>query len=148
MIAVIQRCSKAKVSIRDTVVGEIGNGLLVLLGVEKNDSESDAEYLVKKITKLRIFNDKNAKMNLSLLDVKGSALVVSQFTLCENTQKGRRPSFIHAASPKEANRLYIYFMEKLKEQKVPVSSGEFGETMDVSLVNNGPVTFVLNSIKK
>ena len=117
MIAVIQRCSKAKVSIRDTVVGEIGNGLLVLLGVEKNDSESDAEYLVKKITKLRIFNDKNAKMNLSLLDVKGSALVVSQFTLCGNTQKGRRPSFIHAASPKEANRLYIYFMEKLKEQK-------------------------------
>lgn len=145
MIAVIQRCSRAKVTVSEKVVGKIGHGLVILLGVQKDDTESDAEFLVNKISGLRIFNDENDKMNLSIKDVKGAALVISQFTLCGDTKKGRRPSFINAAAPEDGNRLYEYFMSELVKEGVPVQSGEFGAMMDVELVNDGPVTFVLNS---
>ncbi len=145
MIAVIQRCSQGRVTVSDKVVGEISLGLVILLGVQKNDTENDAEFLVNKICGLRIFNDENDKMNLSIKDVNGSALVISQFTLCGDTKKGRRPSFIKAATPDDGNRLYEYFMSEMKKSSVPIESGEFGAMMDVELVNNGPVTFVLNS---
>jgi D-tyrosyl-tRNA(Tyr) deacylase len=145
MIAVIQRCSQGKVTISDKVVGKISHGLVILLGVQKNDTENDAEFLVNKICGLRIFNDENDKMNLSIKDVNGSALVISQFTLCGDTKKGRRPSFIKAATPDDGNRLYEYFISEMKKGGVPIESGEFGAMMDVELVNNGPVTFVLNS---
>ena len=145
MIAVIQRCSRGQVTVSDKVVGEISHGLVIFLGVQKNDTENDAEFLVNKICGLRIFNDENDKMNLSIKDVNGSALVISQFTLCGDTKKGRRPSFIKAATPDDGNRLYEYFMSEMKKSGVPIESGEFGAMMDVALVNNGPVTFVLNS---
>ena len=145
MIAVIQRCSRGKVTVSEKVVGEIDNGLVILLGVQKGDTENDADFLVNKISGLRIFSDENDKMNLSIKDVNGSALVISQFTLCGDTKKGRRPSFIKAATPDDGNRLYEYFMSEIKKGGVPIESGEFGATMDVELVNNGPVTFVLNS---
>ena len=145
MIAVIQRCSRGKVTVSEKVVGEIDNGLVILLGVQKGDTEKDANFLVNKISGLRIFSDENDKMNLSIKDVNGSALVISQFTLCGDTKKGRRPSFIKAATPNDGNRLYEYFMSEMKKSDVPIESGEFGAMMDVELVNNGPVTFVLNS---
>ncbi|SVA47312.1 uncharacterized protein METZ01_LOCUS100166 [marine metagenome] len=145
MIAVIQRCSRGKVTVSEKVVGEIDNGLVILLGVQKGDTEKDADFLVNKISGLRIFSDENDKMNLSIKDVNGSALVISQFTLCGDTKKGRRPSFIKAATPDDGNRLYEYFMSEMKKSGVPIESGEFGAMMDVELVNNGPVTFVLNS---
>ena len=145
MISVIQRCSWGKVTVADKVVGEIEHGLVILLGVQKEDTEKDADFLVNKISGLRIFADENNKMNLSIKDVNGSALVISQFTLCGDTIKGRRPSFIHAAPPEEGNRLYEYFMSELEKEGVPVQSGEFGAMMAVELVNDGPVTFVLNS---
>ena len=145
MIAVIQRCSRGKVTISEKVVGEIAHGLVILLGVQKDDIENDADFLVNKISGLRVFSDENDKMNLSIKDVGGSALVISQFTLCSDTKKGRRPSFIKAAPPEDGNRLYEYFMSEMKKEGVPVQSGEFGAMMDVELVNDGPVTFVLNS---
>ena len=145
MIAVIQRCSRGKVTVSEKVVGEIDNGLVILLGVQRGDTEKDADFLVNKISGLRIFSDENDKMNLSIKDVNGSALVISQFTLCGDTKKGRRPSFIKAATPDDGNRLYEYFMLEMKKGGVPIESGEFGAMMDVELVNNGPVTFVLNS---
>ena len=145
MIAVIQRCSRANVKIGQNIVGQIGNGLVILLGVKKDDNEEDADFLVKKISGLRIHNDSNEKMNLSIKDVEGSALVISQFTLCGDTKKGRRPSFIHAAPPKEGQRLYEYFISSLLKEGMPVESGEFGSMMDVELVNEGPATFILNS---
>ena len=145
MITVIQRCSRGKVTVTEKVVGEINHGLVILLGVQKDDTEADADFLVNKISGLRIFNDDNDKMNLSIKDVDGSALVISQFTLCGDTKKGRRPSFINAAAPEEGNRLYEYFMAELEKEGVPVQSGQFGALMDVELVNNGPVTFVLDS---
>ena len=145
MITVIQRCSRGKVTVTEKVVGEINHGLVILLGVQKDDTEADADFLVNKISGLRIFNDDNDKMNLSIKDVDGSALVISQFTLCGDTKKGRRPSFINAAAPEEGNRLYEYFMAGLEKEGVPVQSGEFGALMDVELLNDGPVTFVLDS---
>ena len=145
MIAVIQRCSRANVKIGQNIVGQIGNGLVILLGVKKEDNEEDADFLVKKVSGLRIYNDSNDKMNLSIRDVDGSALVISQFTLCGDTKKGRRPSFIHAAPPQEGQRLYEYFISSLLKTGVPVESGEFGAMMDVELVNEGPATFILNS---
>ena len=145
MIAVIQRCAHARVMIDNRTLGEIQNGLVILLGVKQNDTDNDAEFLANKISNLRIFNDQNNRMNLSIQDVKGSALVVSQFTLCGDTRKGRRPRFMQAALPDEGNRLYEYFMDKLELNEVNVKSGEFGAMMNVQLVNNGPVTFVLDS---
>ena len=131
--------------VSEKVVGEIDNGLVILLGVQKVDTEKDADFLVNKISGLRIFSDENDKMNLSIKDVNGSALVISQFTLCGDTKKGRRPSFIQAATSEDGDRLYEYFMSEMKKSGVPIESGEFGAMMDVELVNNGPVTFVLNS---
>jgi D-tyrosyl-tRNA(Tyr) deacylase len=145
MIAVIQRCSRANVKIGQNIIGQIGNGLVILLGLKKDDNEEDAVFLVKKVSGLRIYNDSNEKMNLSIRDVDGSALVISQFTLCGDTKKGRRPSFIHAAQPKEGQRLYEYFISSLLKTGVPVESGEFGAMMDVELVNEGPATFILKS---
>ena len=145
MIAVIQRCSRGKVTVSAKVVGEIDNGLVILLGVQKGDTEKDADFLVNKISGLRIFSDESDKMNLSIKDVDGSALVISQFTLCGDLKKGRRPSFVNAAPPEDGNRLYEYFMAELNQSGVQVQSGEFGARMNVELVNDGPVTFVLNS---
>ncbi len=145
MIAVIQRCSRANVKIGKNIVGQIRHGLVILLGVKKDDNEDDADFLVRKVSGLRIYNDSDEKMNLSIKDVDGSALVISQFTLCGDMKKGRRPSFIHAAPPKEGQRLYEYFISSLLKEGMPVESGEFGSMMDVELVNEGPATFILNS---
>ena len=145
MIAVVQRSSNASVAVNDKIIGQIKNGVVVLLGVKKGDSCKDSEYLAQKVSKLRMFNDKKNKMNLSLIDISGSALVISQFTLCADTKKGRRPSFINAESPELSKKLYNRFIECLADKGLKVESGEFGSTMDVKLVNNGPVTFVLDS---
>lgn len=145
MIAVIQRAKSGSVKVDDKIIGEIEHGFVILLGVTDTDEESDADYLADKIAHLRVFNDENEKMNLSIQEVGGSALVISQFTLCGDMRKGRRPSFIHAAHPDKGNAFYEYFMAQLKEKGVPVESGEFGAMMDVALVNDGPVTFVLDS---
>ncbi len=145
MIAVLQRTSNASVSVKDKIIGQIKDGVVVLLGVKKGDSKKDAENLAQKISTFRMFNDDTNKMNLSILDVHGSALVVSQFTLCADTKKGRRPSFVNAEAPVISKKLYEYFKTSLIKLGVPVQSGEFGSLMDVDLVNNGPVTFVLDS---
>lgn len=145
MIAVIQRVKKAEVSVDDRIIGRIGNGLLVLLGVAAGDSDTDAAFLAGKVSDLRIFPDSEGKMNISLKDAGGSALVVSQFTLCGDWRKGRRPSFTGAASPDEGERLYTRFCEQLRARAIPVEQGEFGAMMDVALINEGPVTFVLDS---
>lgn len=145
MIALLQRVSEASVVIDGTAVGAINKGLLILIGVFQNDDESDAQYLARKSAELRIFGDEEDKMNLSLKDINGAALVVSQFTLCGDVRKGRRPSFTHAASPEKGEQLYDYFMKQLQENGIPVQSGQFGAMMDVNLTNDGPVTFVLDS---
>jgi|TARA_B100000035_G_C20883982_1_gene501866 D-tyrosyl-tRNA(Tyr) deacylase len=145
LITVIQRAKSGSVSVDEKVIGQIEYGFVILLGVTNTDEETDADYLAEKIVNLRVFNDKNEKMNLSIQDVNGSALVISQFTLCGDTRKGRRPSFIHAAAPEKGEALYEYFMEQLKSKGIPVESGEFGAMMDVALLNNGPVTFVIDS---
>ena len=147
MIAVIQRCSRGKVTVANNNIGETGPGLVIFLGVKKGDSETDADLLVQKIVHLRIFNDKDQKMNRSLKDINGAALVISQFTLCGNTKKGRRPSFLNAAAPEKGKELYQYFIDKIEEASINVESGEFGAMMNVELVNDGPVTFVLDSNK-
>ena len=128
-----------------SVVGSIGAGLVLLVGVFEDDDEEDAGHLAEKIAGLRIFNDTSGKMNLSVEDVEGSILVVSQFTLCGDLRKGRRPSFMRAAEPSRAQELVETFTEKLSSHGLPVESGEFGAMMDVALVNEGPVTFVLDS---
>ncbi|MCD6337632.1 MAG: D-tyrosyl-tRNA(Tyr) deacylase, partial [Candidatus Marinimicrobia bacterium] len=128
--------------------GCIDSGLVILLGVAVGDTEADADFLVDKISGLRIFPDDKGKMNISLKDAGGSALVISQFTLCGNWRKGRRPSFTNAATPDEGERLYEYFCKALKDNGVPLKTGKFGAMMDVALVNNGPVTFVLDSKQK
>ena len=145
MLAVVQRVSRANVRIKENIVGEIDGGLVILLGIEKGDDEKDATSLAHKISKLRMFNDDNDKMNLSIQDVNGAVLVISQFTLCADTKKGRRPSFLNAESPDLSNNLYELFKTLLIKNGLQVQSGEFGAMMDVQLVNNGPVTFILNS---
>jgi len=147
MRAVVQRVSRAKVTVNGEVMGEIGEGSLVLLGVSGKDAEADADYLVEKIVNLRIFEDSDDKMNLSLLDINGDLLVVSQFTLYGDTRRGRRPSFIEAAPPDHANRLYEYFVEKARGQVRNVGTGRFQAMMDVELVNDGPVTILIDSEK-
>jgi len=148
MRALIQRVKQAKVEISGKTIGEISKGLLVLLGVAPSDTEADVSFLVEKISNLRIFEDSLGKMNLSLLDVKGEALVVSQFTLYADCRKGRRPSFTDAALPEQADALYKKFVQKFLETGLKVEQGEFGATMDVSLVNWGPVTLLLTSSKE
>ena len=145
MIAVIQRAKSGSVSVDEKIISQIELGFVILLGVTDEDDETDADYLAGKISHLRVFDDKDKKMNLSIQDVKGSALVISQFTLCADTHKGRRPSFIHAASPEKGNTLYEYFIAQIENNGVPVKSGKFGAMMNVNLINEGPVTFVLDS---
>jgi len=147
MRSVIQRVSRAKVSVDTEVTGEIGKGILVLLGVAREDSEKEALYLLEKTLNLRIFEDAEGKMNLSLLDIEGELLVVSQFTLYGDVRKGRRPSFIEAAAPTEANRLYEFFVAEARKQLSKVETGRFQAMMDVELVNDGPVTILLDSGK-
>jgi D-tyrosyl-tRNA(Tyr) deacylase len=145
--AVVQRVREAAVRVEGQVVGQIGRGLLVLLGVAVQDAEADAESLADKVVNLRIFPDDAGAMNRSLLEVKGELLVVSQFTLLGDARKGRRPSFIHAAPPEEANRLYRRFVERARTLGIAVQEGIFRAMMDVSLVNEGPVTILLDSGK-
>lgn len=146
MKAVIQRVSRAGVTIEGELVSSIGNGLLILLGVADGDTTRDAEVLADKIANLRIFSDSDDKMNLSLLTVNGEALVVSQFTLCANCIKGRRPDFFAAAKPDTANELYEYFCERIKAAGVEkVGKGIFGADMKVELLNDGPVTIIIDS---
>ena len=148
MKAVIQRVKSASVSVDDKIIGEIATGFLILLGVEQSDTQDDLNYLVKKTIGLRIFKDDNKNMNLSIKDVGGEALVVSQFTLCADTSRGMRPSFIKAANPEEADSMYQQFCEQLTMNNLSVQTGKFGAMMDVSLVNDGPVTIILDSREK
>lgn len=147
MRAVIQRVKSASVKVDGEIVGKIGKGLLVLLGVSVVDIEKDATYLVDKTLNLRIFEDNEDKMNLSLLDIKGEILVVSQFTLYGDSRKGRRPSFIDAAPPEKANQLYEYFVSEIHKKLLRVETGKFQAMMDVELINDGPVTILLDSQK-
>ncbi len=143
MKLVIQRVKNASVKVDNKYTGKIKKGFLVLIGIGKNDTEEIADYLVKKLLNLRIFEDENQKMNLSLKDVNGELLIVSQFTLYADTTSGNRPSFINAAKPEKANSLYEYFMSKCKEQRFKVEHGIFGADMQVELLNDGPVTIIL-----
>jgi len=145
--AVVQRVSRAKVTVGDEVIGEITRGLLILLGVAQADSEVEADYLLEKILNLRIFEDAEDKMNLSVIDVRGELLVVSQFTLYGDTRRGRRPSFIQAAPPAAASDLYEYFVAKARRSDLRVATGRFQAMMGVELVNDGPVTIMLDSEK-
>ena len=147
MRAVVQRVSRANVTVDEKLIGDIGVGVLVLLGITQTDDKSDADYLVDKVVNLRIFDDADGKMNLSLTDIDGEMLVVSQFTLYGDTRRGRRPSFIKAAGGDDAIRLYKYFVVKAGEVVKNVATGEFGAMMDVELVNDGPVTIILDSEK-
>lgn len=148
MRAVVQRVARARVRVRDRTVGEIGQGLLVLLGVGRGDTEADAAYLAEKIVHLRIFEDAEGKMNRSLLDIGGEMLVVSQFTLYGDCRRGRRPSYSEAAPPEHARALYEYFVERARQYGPRVETGIFQEMMDVELVNVGPVTVLLDSRKQ
>ena len=148
MRAVVQRVSQSHVVVDGETVGKIGEGLMVLLGVEDGDNESDAKYLVSKVIGLRIFNDEQGKMNRSLQDIGGQLLVISQFTLLGDARKGRRPSFIHAASPDEGDRLYQHFVELAQQEGISVSTGQFQADMKVHLINDGPVTILLDSKKQ
>ena len=144
MKIVLQRVKEASVSVGQKTVGRIGRGLCLLVGVEKGDSEGAADYLAQKIVELRIFSDPAGKMNLSLLDIGGGVLAVSQFTLAGSLRKGRRPSFDRAEVPETAALLFDQFVERLRDRGVEVATGEFGAMMDVQLINEGPVTFILS----
>jgi D-tyrosyl-tRNA(Tyr) deacylase len=146
MRIVLQRVSKASVSVDSEIVGQIGQGLLLLLGVTHTDTREDADALIRKLINLRVFNDGDGKMNLSIQDVQGEFLVVSQFTLYGNAKKGNRPSYVDAARPEVAIPLYEYFIDSLKVASLlPVQEGVFGAMMDVEMINNGPVTLLLES---
>lgn len=147
MRAVVQRVKSANVKVEDKITGNIEQGILLLLGVEETDEETDLEYMCEKIPNLRIFEDENGKMNKSLLDVSGSILVISQFTLFGDARKGRRPSFITAAKPDKAIPMYEKFIIKMKEKNIITQTGEFGADMKVELINDGPVTILLDSKK-
>lgn len=146
MKIVLQRVKSASVKTEGNVIGEIDFGFLVLLGIAENDTRENADFLIKKLINLRVFNDEQGKMNLSIREVNGAFLVVSQFTLYANTKRGNRPSYIEAAHPDLAIPLYEYFIENLKIQScLPVQTGVFGAMMDISLINSGPVTIILES---
>ncbi|MFA1711729.1 D-aminoacyl-tRNA deacylase [Peribacillus frigoritolerans] len=147
MRVVLQRSKAAKVVVADQIIGQIDSGLVLLVGVTHGDTIDDAAYLAEKIVNLRIFDDENEKMNHSLLDVGGSILSVSQFTLYGDCRKGRRPNFMDAARPEEANELYEAFNEELRKKGVHTETGQFGAMMDVQLTNDGPVTLILESKK-
>ena len=144
MIGLIQRVKKASVTIDNKLFSSINAGILVLYGVEKGDEKEKAEKIADKISKLRIFEDENGKMNKSIKDISGEVLVVSQFTLAGNCAKGTRPSFDRAELPEKANEMYEYFIKQLKDRGLPVRTGVFGAMMEVELINDGPVTFILN----
>ncbi len=147
MRAVVQRVKYAKVSVNEKVIGQIDKGVMLLLGIEENDDVKDLDYMCDKTINLRIFEDEDGKMNKSLIDVEGSILVISQFTLYGDARKGRRPSFITAADPSKAIPLYEKFIEKIKESGIKTERGEFGADMQVELLNDGPVTILLDSKK-
>ena len=147
MRAVVQRVSRAQVSVNGEVTGKIDRGLLVLLGVAATDAETDAEYLADRIAGLRIFEDKEGKMNLSVVEAGGAILAVSQFTLYGDTRGGRRPSFIAAARPEQARKLYEHFIARIRAIGLACETGRFQEMMQVELVNDGPVTVLLDSTK-
>ena len=148
MRAVVQRVKSASVTVDNERVSEIGAGVLVFLGVAHDDTATELEYIANKVANLRIFEDEDGKMNLSLLETGGAALVVSQFTLYGDCRKGRRPSFINAARPEVANALYEQFISALEQQNIPTQGGTFQAMMDVQLVNDGPVTILLDSDKQ
>jgi D-tyrosyl-tRNA(Tyr) deacylase len=145
MRTVVQRVKKSSVKTSRGIVAEIGKGLLVLLGVARGDTADDGDYLAAKIVNLRIFEDQNGKMNRSLREVGGEMLVVSQFTLLGDCRKGRRPSFVQAAQPDEATALYVHFVNKVREQGISVKTGQFRAMMEVALINDGPVTLIVES---
>jgi len=145
MIAIIQRVSYSSVKVEGKIVGEISKGLNILLGVKKGDDSFDITKLVNKIINLRIFQDENQKMNLSLLDINGQALIISQFTLAGNIKKGRRPSFDSSETPDVANKLYEEFVNEFRKAGINTQTGEFGAYMDVRIQNDGPVTFIIDS---
>lgn len=143
MKLVVQRVNNAQVEVENKIVGKINKGFLVLLGVTHNDTKEEADYLVKKLVKLRVFTDENNKMNLSLKDIDGELLIVSQFTLYADCSGGNRPSFINSAKPEQANNLYEYFCSECEKNNIHTEKGIFGADMKVSLVNDGPVTIIL-----
>jgi D-tyrosyl-tRNA(Tyr) deacylase len=147
MKALIQRVSEARVDIEGNTVAKIGNGMLVFLGIEKSDTENDIKYIVKKVSTLRIFEDAQEKMNFSVQDIKGEVLVVSQFTLSADCKKGNRPSFDSAEEPVRAKDMYMKFIDRLIENSLKVATGDFGANMQVHLINDGPVTIMLDSKK-
>lgn len=148
MKAVVQRVKSSKVTINGKIVGNIDKGFNVLFGAEEMDTKKDADYLARKISNLRVFEDENGKMNLSIKDIDGQMLIISQFTLIADTKKGNRPSFVNAMEPKEANELYEYFMKKIEEEGISVKRGIFGEDMLVDIVNDGPVTILFDTKTK
>ncbi|OGH59354.1 MAG: D-tyrosyl-tRNA(Tyr) deacylase [Candidatus Magasanikbacteria bacterium RIFCSPHIGHO2_01_FULL_33_34] len=148
MRVVLQRVKNVSVKVNNKSVGEISGGLLLFVGVGQNDKENQADYLVEKIIKMRIFDDIDGKMNESLLDIGGQILVVSQFTLYADSTKGNRPSFMAAASGEKAENLYNYFVQKLRDKGIKVETGEFGANMEVGLLNDGPVTILLDTEAK
>ncbi|SHF41503.1 D-aminoacyl-tRNA deacylase [Chryseobacterium takakiae] len=148
MKAVIQRVSESHVKVDGKIVGEIGNGLMLLVGIDENDTETDADWLVQKILNLRIFGDEDGKLNLSVQDVSGEILCISQFTLIADYKKGNRPSFIKAAKPDKAIPLFDYFKQEISKSGLKTESGIFGADMKVSLINDGPVTIVMDSVTK
>ena len=145
MIAILQRVSSSSIYINKKEYNKINNGLLILIGISKHDTEEDIKYLVNKIIGLRVFNDNDDKINLSISDLNGEIMIVSQFTLLANTKKGLRPSFIDSAPPNIAEELYNLFVDRIKQTDLNVKTGKFGSMMDVHLVNNGPATFILDS---
>jgi D-tyrosyl-tRNA(Tyr) deacylase len=145
MKALIQRVSEARVTIGSSIIGRIGRGMLIFLGVEKGDTEQDSDYMVKKIARLRIFEDADGKMNLSVKESRGEVLLVSQFTLTADCRKGNRPSFDRAEKPEKAGAFYLNIIDKLKQEDIPTSAGEFAGDMQVHLINDGPVTIMLDS---
>ena len=147
MIIVVQRCSEAKVTVNNKIISQIKSGLMLLVGINKGDEFSDADKVVDKIINLRIFNDEKNKMNLSILDINGSVMVVSQFTLCGDTRKGRRPSFINAENPDRGLEIYDHVVTRFRDKGLNIVTGEFGAMMDIELVNEGPATFIINSIE-
>lgn len=148
MRVILQRAKDAKVIVNNEIVGKIDYGFMLLVGVTHEDNDKDVQYLVDKIVNLRIFEDLEGKMNLSLIDIGGSVLSISQFTLYADTKKGRRPNFLKAAKPEEANKLYEFFNDSIKGKGIKVETGIFGEMMDVDFINDGPVTIILDSHDK
>jgi D-tyrosyl-tRNA(Tyr) deacylase len=148
MKVVIQRVSESHVKVDGKIVGEIGKGLMLLVGIDENDSKADADWMVQKILNLRIFGDDEGKLNLSVVDIAGEILCISQFTLIADYKKGNRPSFIKAAKPDTAIPLFDYFKEEISKSGLKTESGIFGSDMKVSLINDGPVTIVMDSITK